>query len=83
MLTYIQVLLHTQLEKNLPKFILQRVDKHEVIEYPNAGKAQLGMIDQFFKYFSPKSKKGMLSIIYSSRPFTSITPYSSLFERST
>ncbi|CAL8070273.1 unnamed protein product [Orchesella dallaii] len=50
-----QVHLHTHLEKNLPKFILQRVDKNEVIEYPNARKARLGMIDQFFKYFQPKS----------------------------
>ncbi|ODM99619.1 Transient receptor potential cation channel subfamily A member 1 [Orchesella cincta] len=50
-----QVHLHTHLEKNLPKFILQKVDKNEVIEYPNARKARLGMIDQFFKYFQPKS----------------------------
>lgn len=52
-----KVLLHSQLEKNLPKFILQKVDKNEVVEYPNARKARLGMIDQFFKYFQPKSTR--------------------------
>ncbi|OXA64028.1 Transient receptor potential cation channel subfamily A member 1 [Folsomia candida] len=48
-----QVYLHTSLEKTLPDFILR--DKKEVIEYPNARKARLGLIDHFFKYFQPKS----------------------------
>ncbi|CAG7718043.1 unnamed protein product [Allacma fusca] len=50
-----QVHLHTTVEKTLPKFILLRVDKKEVVEYPNVSKARLGFIDYLFKYFQPKS----------------------------
>ena len=60
-----QVELHTSLEKSLPEFILRRVDKKEIVEYPNAHQAQLGILnwDRVFKYFQPKtSAKGYHSL---------------------
>ncbi|KAI5734628.1 hypothetical protein M8J77_008902 [Diaphorina citri] len=40
-----QVLLHTELERNLPKFLLEKVDKMEIYEYPNECKGKLGFLD--------------------------------------
>jgi len=50
-----QVHLHTALEKSLPDFVLKRVDKTEIIEYPNMRKTRLGIVDHVFKYFQPKT----------------------------
>ncbi|XP_041987192.1 transient receptor potential cation channel subfamily A member 1 [Aricia agestis] len=40
-----QVVLHTELERKLPAFLLERVDKEELIEYPNNKKCKLGFLD--------------------------------------
>ncbi|CAG5039511.1 unnamed protein product [Parnassius apollo] len=40
-----QVVLHTELERKLPAFILEKVDKDELIEYPNTNKCKLGFLD--------------------------------------
>uniref|UniRef100_T1JBU7 Ion transport domain-containing protein n=1 Tax=Strigamia maritima TaxID=126957 RepID=T1JBU7_STRMM len=46
-----QVELHTELERKLPHFILQKVDKEEIIEYPNA------IIHVPFKWLLPLIQK--------------------------
>nr|WUF06608.1 transient receptor potential cation channel subfamily A member 1 [Cacopsylla chinensis] len=40
-----QVVLHTELERNLPKFLVDKVDKMEIYEYPNECKGKLGFLD--------------------------------------
>ncbi|XP_028033887.1 transient receptor potential cation channel subfamily A member 1 [Bombyx mandarina] len=40
-----QVVLHTELERKLPAFLLEKVDKLELIEYPNNKKCKLGFLD--------------------------------------
>ncbi|XP_060809510.1 transient receptor potential cation channel subfamily A member 1 [Amyelois transitella] len=40
-----QVVLHTELERQLPAILLERVDKDELIEYPNTNKCKLGFLD--------------------------------------
>lgn len=40
-----QVVLHTELERKLPAMWLERVDKMELIEYPNNQKCKLGIFD--------------------------------------
>ncbi|XP_041563932.1 transient receptor potential cation channel subfamily A member 1 isoform X3 [Drosophila elegans] len=48
-----QVVLHTELERKLPHVWLQRVDKMELIEYPNEAKCKLGLCDFILrKWFS-------------------------------
>ncbi|XP_016959263.2 transient receptor potential cation channel subfamily A member 1 isoform X1 [Drosophila biarmipes] len=48
-----QVVLHTELERKLPHVWLQRVDKMELIEYPNETKCKLGFCDFILrKWFS-------------------------------
>ncbi|XP_060660801.1 transient receptor potential cation channel subfamily A member 1 isoform X1 [Drosophila nasuta] len=48
-----QVVLHTELERKLPHVWLQRVDKMELIEYPNDTKCKLGFLDFILrKWFS-------------------------------
>ncbi|XP_034659387.1 LOW QUALITY PROTEIN: transient receptor potential cation channel subfamily A member 1 [Drosophila subobscura] len=48
-----QVVLHTELERKLPHVWLQRVDKMELIEYPNEAKCKLGFCDFILrKWFS-------------------------------
>nr|XP_017028043.1 transient receptor potential cation channel subfamily A member 1 isoform X3 [Drosophila kikkawai] len=48
-----QVVLHTELERKLPHVWLQRVDKMELIEYPNETKCKLGLCDFILrKWFS-------------------------------
>ncbi|VEN45025.1 unnamed protein product [Callosobruchus maculatus] len=44
-----QVILHTELERKLPQFLLERVDKIEIIEYPNDAKAKLGFFDSILR----------------------------------
>ncbi|GBP92291.1 Transient receptor potential cation channel subfamily A member 1 [Eumeta japonica] len=56
-----QVVLHTELERKLPTFILEKVDKNELIEYPNNKKCKLGFFDfivrkWFCNPFSEESK---------------------------
>lgn len=40
-----QVVLHTELERKLPRMWLESSDKLELIEYPNNQKCKLGMFD--------------------------------------
>ncbi|XP_044756772.1 transient receptor potential cation channel subfamily A member 1 isoform X2 [Coccinella septempunctata] len=44
-----QVVLHTELESKLPKMILEKVDKVELIEYPNDTKHELGLWESIFR----------------------------------
>lgn len=63
-LSRVQVVLHTELERKLPQVLLERVDKMELIEYPN-DKAKLGFFDQMLRkwFFNPFSDDGMLSLL--------------------
>ncbi|XP_067644879.1 transient receptor potential cation channel subfamily A member 1 [Eurosta solidaginis] len=48
-----QVVLHTELERKLPQMWLQKIDKLELIEYPNNTKCKLGFLDFILrKWFS-------------------------------
>ncbi|XP_050517339.1 transient receptor potential cation channel subfamily A member 1 isoform X1 [Diabrotica virgifera virgifera] len=40
-----QVVLHTELERKLPKFVLEKVDKMEIVEYPNDAKSKGRFLD--------------------------------------
>lgn len=40
-----QVVLHSKLEQKLPQVWLERVDKMELIEYPNTNKSKVGIFD--------------------------------------
>lgn len=40
-----KVVLHTELERKLPAILLEKVDKDELIEYPNNKKCKLGFLD--------------------------------------
>lgn len=44
-----QVVLHTELERKLPHFMLEKVDKMELIEYPNNECSRIGIIDTLFR----------------------------------
>ncbi|XP_017476744.1 PREDICTED: transient receptor potential cation channel subfamily A member 1 [Rhagoletis zephyria] len=48
-----QVVLHTELERKLPHMWLQKIDKMELIEYPNDTKCKIGFLDFILrKWFS-------------------------------
>uniref|UniRef100_A0A1A9V4K4 Transient receptor potential cation channel subfamily A member 1 n=1 Tax=Glossina austeni TaxID=7395 RepID=A0A1A9V4K4_GLOAU len=48
-----QVVLHTELERKLPQMWLQKIDKMELIEYPNETKSKMGFFDFILrKWFS-------------------------------
>ena len=40
-----QVVLHTELERKLPQVWLEKIDKQELIEYPNETKCKIGFLD--------------------------------------
>lgn len=40
-----QVILHTELERKLPRIWLEKIDKIELIEFPNEAKCKLGLFD--------------------------------------
>lgn len=44
-----QVVLHTELERKLPQMWLEKVDKLELIEYPNETKCKLGFMDSLLR----------------------------------
>ncbi|KAL1130420.1 hypothetical protein AAG570_011668, partial [Ranatra chinensis] len=44
-----QVILHTELERKLPQVLLEKVDKMELLEYPNEKKGKLGFLDQLLR----------------------------------
>ncbi|XP_002046790.3 transient receptor potential cation channel subfamily A member 1 isoform X1 [Drosophila virilis] len=60
-----QVVLHTELERKLPHVWLQRVDKMELIEYPNDTKCKLGFLDFILrKWFSnPFTEDSAMDVI--------------------
>ncbi|KQS43403.1 transient receptor potential cation channel subfamily A member 1 isoform X4 [Drosophila erecta] len=60
-----QVVLHTELERKLPHVWLQRVDKMELIEYPNETKCKLGFCDFILrKWFSnPFTEDSSMDVI--------------------
>lgn len=59
----LQVVLHTELERKLPSMLLERVDKCELIEYPNDVKCKLGFLDSILrKWFgNPFSDEGKVN----------------------
>ncbi|XP_017862099.1 PREDICTED: transient receptor potential cation channel subfamily A member 1 isoform X3 [Drosophila arizonae] len=60
-----QVVLHTELERKLPHVWLQRVDKMELIEYPNDTKCKIGFLDFILrKWFSnPFTEDSAMDVI--------------------
>lgn len=44
-----QVVLHTELERKLPQYLLERANKMELIEYPNNAKCKLGIFDSILR----------------------------------
>ncbi|XP_055535400.1 transient receptor potential cation channel subfamily A member 1 isoform X2 [Wyeomyia smithii] len=44
-----QVVLHSELERKLPRMWLEMVDKMELIEYPNEKKCKLGFLDSILR----------------------------------
>jgi transient receptor potential cation channel subfamily A member 1 len=44
-----QVVLHSELERKLPQIWLEKIDKTELIEYPNEDKGKLGFFDSFLR----------------------------------
>lgn len=41
--------MHSELERKLPKILLERIDKKELIEYPNERKSKIGFLDFLFR----------------------------------
>lgn len=58
-----QVVLHTELERKLPQMWLERVDKMELIEYPNETKCKIGFLDSLMRkwFYNPftEDEKGL------------------------
>ncbi|XP_045509568.1 transient receptor potential cation channel subfamily A member 1 [Colias croceus] len=63
-----QVVLHTELERKLPAFILEKVDKSEVIEYPNTSKSKLGFLDTLLRkwFCNPFTEDAGLDLVLES-----------------
>lgn len=59
---YFQVVLHTELERKLPKLLLEKVDKNELIEYPN-NKCKSGFLDLILRkwFCNPFTDEGKFS----------------------
>lgn len=55
-----QVVLHTELERKLPHMFVSRVDKMELIEYPNECCDKLGFLEILFRkwLYNPFSENG-------------------------
>ncbi|XP_071050717.1 transient receptor potential cation channel subfamily A member 1 isoform X2 [Onthophagus taurus] len=66
-----QVILHSELERKLPRFLLEKVDKCEIIEYPNDIKCKLGILDSILrKWFgNPFSDDGLDMVIESGEDY--------------
>ncbi|KAG8222242.1 hypothetical protein J437_LFUL001440 [Ladona fulva] len=60
-----QVVLHTELERKLPQMLLEKVDKMELIEYPNDVKCKLGFLDSVLKkwFCNPFSDDGLEMVL--------------------
>jgi transient receptor potential cation channel subfamily A member 1 len=75
-----QVVLHTELERKLPQMWLEKVDKMELLEYPNETKCKLSFMDSmlrkwFCNPFSEDSKGEFTSINFSFNHFYSVFIY--------
>lgn len=69
-----QVVLHTELERKLPQMWLEKVDKIELIEYPNETKCKLGFLDSllrrwFCNPFSDDENSGLEMVLDSNEDF--------------
>ncbi|KAB0796783.1 hypothetical protein PPYR_10844 [Photinus pyralis] len=65
-----QVILHTELETKLPKMLLEKIDKSELIEFPNNTKCKLGFFDSIIRRFgNPFSDDGLDLMIESNEDF--------------
>lgn len=53
--------MHTELERKLPHFVLEKVDKMEIVDYPNESKCKKGFFDAILKkwFGNPFSDDGM------------------------
>lgn len=76
-----QVVLHTELERKLPRFMLEKVDKMELIEYPNNECNRIGFVDTLLRkwFCSPFNDDGRRA--REQRELQEQTP--SLFRKST
>ncbi|XP_075991157.1 transient receptor potential cation channel A1 isoform X2 [Anticarsia gemmatalis] len=63
-----QVVLHTELERKLPAILLEKVDKDELIEYPNNKKCKLGFLDLILRkwFCNPFSDDSGLDLVLES-----------------
>lgn len=69
-----QVVLHTELERKLPQMWLEKVDKMELIEYPNETKCKLGFLDSvlrkwFCNPFTDDNKMGLDMVLETHEDF--------------
>ncbi|XP_068082099.1 transient receptor potential cation channel subfamily A member 1 [Anabrus simplex] len=66
-----QVVLHTELERKLPRFLLEKVDKMEWIEYPNDNKGKLGFFDAVLRkwFCNPFSEEGLEMVFENNEDF--------------
>lgn len=56
--------MHTELERKLPAFLLEKVDKMEIVDYPNESKCKMGFLDTILKkwFGNPFSDDGKRSL---------------------
>ncbi|XP_049946410.1 transient receptor potential cation channel subfamily A member 1 [Schistocerca serialis cubense] len=66
-----QVVLHTELERKLPHILLDKVDKSEIIEYPNESKCKIGFLDSVLRkwFCSPFSQDGVEMVLENSEDY--------------
>ncbi|XP_046391330.1 transient receptor potential cation channel subfamily A member 1 [Ischnura elegans] len=66
-----QVVLHTELERKLPHMLLEKVDKLEIIEYPNHVEGKRGILDSILKkwFGSPFSEDGLEGMLENSEDY--------------
>ncbi|KAK5642668.1 hypothetical protein RI129_008835 [Pyrocoelia pectoralis] len=65
-----QVILHTELESKLPKILMEKIDKSELIEFPNDTKCKLGFLDSIIRRFgNPFSDDGVDMMMESNEDF--------------
>ncbi|PSN57930.1 Transient receptor potential cation channel subfamily A member 1 [Blattella germanica] len=69
----VSVVLHTELERKLPHFLLDKVDKMELIEFPNDTKCKLGFLDTLLRkwFWNPFSDDGLEMMLDSSDDYVS------------
>ncbi|XP_048004376.1 transient receptor potential cation channel subfamily A member 1 [Leguminivora glycinivorella] len=63
-----QVVLHTELERKLPSILLEKVDKNELIEYPNNKNCKLGFLDLLLRkwFCNPFTDDASLDLVLES-----------------